>query len=242
MIVEYLKEFNLVSVIVRLFLALVCGAAIGYGRSQKERSAGFRTYTLICLGAAMSVIITLYHNEMLQTQWAEIVARVGEKFDASRLAAQTITGIGFLGAGIIIKGAHQQVKGLTTATGLFTTVSLGLGAGIGFYECVIPALIVIIFVLNVMSPLEAEFKRRLRNITLNVEFDNVEDINQISEVITDQKAMIYDIDVERGESKGEKLCSAIFILQLSRQNSSHSAMLSSIAELSCVHSVHELIS
>ena len=241
MIMEYLRGFHFGSVVFRLALSLVCGAVIGYGRSQKERSAGFRTYTLICLGAAMAVLITFYQQEMLSTFWAEAVAAAGAKFDASRLAAGTISGIGFLGAGIIIKGSHQQVKGLTTATGLFTTVCLGIAVGVGFYEAVFCSLLIIIFVLNVMSPLEAAFKRRLRNITLNVEFESVEDIHRISEVIVEQKASIYDIDIERTETKGEKYCSAIFILQLSKENISHSAMLSSVAELPFVHSVQELI-
>ena len=236
-----LRDFNVVSVIVRTFLSVLCGALIGYGRSQKERSAGFRTYTLICLGACMSVLLTLYLQEMLDTQWAEQVAAAGAKFDASRIAAGTISGIGFLGAGIIIKGSHQQVKGLTTATGLFTTVCLGLAVGIGFYECVFWALFVIVLVLNIMTPLEADFKRQLRNITLNVEFETVENIQQISEVIIAQNASIYDIDIERSASKGDKLCSAIFILQMARGQNSHSAMLSSVAELPFVHSVQELL-
>ncbi|MBQ9592662.1 MAG: MgtC/SapB family protein [Lachnospiraceae bacterium] len=239
--IAYLREFHLGSIAVRMVLAMVCGAAIGYGRTQKERSAGFRTYTLICMGAAMAAITALYEFEMLQTQWAEAVAVVGSKFDASRLAAGVISGIGFLGAGIIIKGSHQQVKGLTTATGLFTTVCLGMAAGFGFYELVISTLIIIVLILNVMSPLEAAFKRRLRNITLNVEFESVDNIADISAVIAEQRASIYDIDIERTTAKGDKYCSAIFILQMARDNSSHSAMLSSVAELPYVHSVQELI-
>lgn len=164
------------------------------------------------------------------------------KFDAARLASQVITGIGFLGAGIIIKIAHQQVKGLTTATGLFATVIMGIAAGAGFYECVIVALVLIVLVLNVMSPLEIAFKRRLRNITLNVEFRSVEDIERITRVIEAQEAKVYDIDVAHTEPKGDKYPSAIFILQLGRKNHSHSCMLSSVAELDCVHSVQELIS
>lgn len=78
---------------------------------------------LVCLGAASAVLISLYLNEMLHGLWAETTAEVGSKFDAARMAAQTVTGIGFLGAGIIIKVSHQQVSGLTTATGSGRRVS-----------------------------------------------------------------------------------------------------------------------
>ncbi len=238
---DCLREFRCATVILRLVLAVICGGVVGYGRSQKARAAGFRTYILISIGAAMAVLLTLYEYRMLNTLWADTVSRVGLKFDASRLASQVLTGIGFLGAGIIIKVAHQQVSGLTTATGLFATVCMGLACGAGFYELVLITLLLIVVVLNVMAPLEILFKRRLRNITLNVEFTELADVQAITEVIQAQAARIYDIDVERTERSGNKWPSAIFILQLSKENHSHSGMLSAVAELNCVRSVQELI-
>ena len=241
-IIAYLREFSLGTALLRLLLAMAAGGVVGLGRSRRARAAGLRTYMLISIGAAMSVLLALFQYEMLQGPWAEIAEEVGEKFDASRLAAQVITGIGFLGAGIIIKVAHQQVSGLTTATGLFATVCMGLAAGAGFYECVLIAVLLIVLVLNIMSPLEGAFKRRLRNITLNVEFSSVEDISAITQVMEDLQAQIFDIDIERTEQKGDKYPSAIFILKLSRENHSHSGILSSLAELPCVRSVQELVS
>lgn len=237
-----LRQFNLLTVSLRLGLAMLGGGVVGYGRSKQNRAAGFRTYILISIGAAMAVLLTLYMYDMLRGPWAAVAEEVGLKFDASRMASSVITGIGFLGAGIIIKVAHQQVNGLTTATGLFATVIMGLAAGAGFYECVLVALALIVLVLNVMSPLEITFKRRLRNITLNVEFNSVDDIDAIIAAITREGAKVYDIDVERTERKGNEYPSAIFILQLSRDNHSHSSMLTSVAELPCVFSVQELIS
>lgn len=240
-VLEELREFSFASALLRMTLAMLCGGIVGYGRSKQARAAGLRTYMLICVGAAMAVLLTQYQYQMLTGPWAAVVEEVGMKFDASRLAAQVITGIGFLGAGIIIKVAHQQVNGLTTATGLFASVMMGIAAGAGFYECVLVALLLIVVVLNVMSPLEFAYKRRLRNITLNVEFNHVNDIDEITRVIEKQSATVYDIDIERTERKDGKYPSAIFILKLSRTNHSHSGMLSSVAELSCVHSVQELI-
>ena len=233
-----LREFSFGALVLRLLLALVCGGVIGYGRSKRGCAAGLRTYMLISLGAAMSIAITLYEYQMLHSAWAETVAIVGDKFDASRLASQAVTGIGFLGAGTILKVAHQQVKGLTTATGLFATVCMSLAAGAGFYECVITVLVLVVLVLNVMTPLEVLFKRRLRNITLNVKMDTVEDVSTVIKVIEARGACVYDVDIE----KAKPPASAIFVLQMSRSNSSHSGMLSTVAELACVRSVQELIS
>ncbi|MBR1821641.1 MAG: MgtC/SapB family protein [Clostridia bacterium] len=240
--IEALRRFSFATAALRLVLAMLSGGVVGYGRTKKARSAGLRTYMLISIGAAMAVLLTQFQYEMLNGPWAAVTDEVGLKFDASRMASSVITGIGFLGAGIIIKVAHQQVNGLTTSTGLFATVIMGLAAGAGFYEGVIVSMLLIVVVLNVMSPLEIAFKRRLRNITLNVEFASVEDIGAITEAIEAEGAKVYDIDVERTERKDDKYPSAIFILQLSRDNHSHSGMLTSVAELACVRSVQELIS
>jgi len=238
---DSLREFSFLSAVLRLLLALACGTGIGYGRSAMHRTAGMRTYVLTSVGACMAVLVTLFLYQMLQTAWASVVAEVGQKFDASRLASQALTGIGFLGAGIIVKTAHQQVKGLTTATGLFTTVCLGVAAGAGFYELTILAAAIVVVILNAAAPLEIAYKRRHRNITLNVEFGDVQDIDRISEVIKEQNAAIYDVDVERTECSDGLYPNAIFIVQLSKENSSHSGILSSVAELNCVRSVQELI-
>ena len=237
-----MRDFTLSSVCLRMLLAFLAGGAIGWGRSKKAQPAGLRTYMIINIGAAMSVLLSIYLYEMLNGPWADVTAEVGLKFDASRMAAQVVTGIGFLGAGIIMKAVHQRVNGLTTATALFATVCMSLAAGAGFYECVIIAVLVIILVLNVLAPLENAFKRRLRDITLGVEFTCAEDINTITDLMKRQQAQIVDIDIESTEQKGAKYPSAVFILKLSRDNRSHSGILSTLAELPCVRSVQELIS
>ena len=227
--------------VLRLTLAMLCGLVIGYGRSRKARDAVLPTYMLVTLGAAMSVMISLYQYQMMSGPWKEVVQRVGEKFDASRMAAQVVTGIGFLGAGIIIKTDHKQVRGLTTATGLFATVCLGIAAGLGFYDCLIIAMVMCTMVLNLMGPLESAMKRHLRNITMYIVYSDTDDIGLITQTIEDLDAQIMDIDVVRDPAIEEETDSAVFTLRLSRKHHSHSAMLSSIAELSCVREVQELV-
>ena len=240
-VLERLRDLSFGAMVLRLALAMLCGGAVGYGRSKKERPAGLRTYMLVCLGAAAAVLMSLYLYQMLNGMWAETTAEVGSKFDAARYAAQAVAGIGFIGAGIIIKVSHSQVSGLTTATGLFASVCMGLACGVGFYECVIPVLVIIVLVLNVMSPLEGEFKRKLRNLTLTVEFNDVGDIDTIRRALEGQDAVIYDIDIERPERTENHYASAVFVMKLSKANHSHSGMVTTVAELSCVHGVSEII-
>lgn len=236
-----MEGFGFGAMLLRLALAMLCGGVIGYGRSRKDRPAGLRTYMLVCLGGATAVMVSLYLYQMLTGQWADTVAEVGMKYDAGRIAAQSITGIGFLGAGIIIKVSHSQVSGLTTATGLFASVCMGIACGFGFYECVVPVLVIIAVVLNLMSPLEGEFKRKLRNLTLTVEFNESSDIDTIRRVMEGQGATIFDIEIERPERTEKHYASAMFVLNLSRENHSHSGMITSVAELDCVHAVKEII-
>ena len=100
------------------------------------------------------------------------------------------------------------------------------------------SMLLTVLILNVMTPLEVLFKRKLHNITLNIEMENTENIAEISALIKKQQASIYEIDIEAGPAPA----SAIFILKMSKERGSHSAMLSSIAEMDCVRSVQELIS
>lgn len=237
---NYLKEFNFVSVVVRLVLAMISGALIGYGREKKERNAGLRTYMLISIGAALTLLISFYEYEMLQGGWASVVAEIGQKFDGTRFGAQVLAGIGFLAAGTIIASAHQQVSGLTSAIGLFAAAVLGIASGAAFYECVVPAIVIIIFSMEVLQPLEVLYKRRLRNITITIKYLNPTDIEMIKETIENQGAQLFDIDPE--EPDEDNYPSVIFSMKMSKEKSSHSEMLSSIAELPCVLSLHELIS
>ncbi|MBR1559393.1 MAG: MgtC/SapB family protein [Clostridia bacterium] len=240
-ILEGLRRFSLGSVIFRLVLAQAVGAAIGYGRARKKANAGLRTYMLTCIGAALTMLISMYEHEMLNGPWAYAAAVQSVKFDMSRFSAQVGSGIGFLAAGTIIAAAHRQVSGLTSAIGLFATASLGIACGAGFYECVFSAMILIIFTMEFMQPMELAFKRRLRNITIYVEFQDPRDVDTITETIKRQGARLYDLEMERTERQDDKLPSAIMTLKLGKQNASHSAILSSLAELPCVDSVLELI-
>ena len=131
--IQYLRELHFASVVVRLALAMLLGGCIGLERGRKRRPAGFRTYMLVCLGAALTVLLSLYEFTMVTGPWSDICAEIGIKTDVSRFGAQVINGIGFLGAGTILVTGRQQVKGLTTAAGLWASGGPRPSGGAGVF-------------------------------------------------------------------------------------------------------------
>lgn len=119
---EYLRTINFVSICLRIFLAVLIGGILGLERGRKNRPAGFRTYMLVCMGAAM---VMMTNQFIFQTFHVS---------DPVRMGAQVVSGIGFLGAGTIITTGKVQVKGITTAAGLWASACSGLAIGSGFYE------------------------------------------------------------------------------------------------------------
>ncbi len=240
-VTAYLHSFSFSTVCLRLLLSAAAGGLLGYGRARRQRPAGIRTFMLTSIGACLSLILSLYEYEMLRGPWAETVAEVGLRFDGSRYAASVITGIGFLAAGTIIGAQHKQIRGLTTATGLFTAACIGIASGAGFYSCALITVLVCAIVLNVLTPMEKTFKRRLHNIDLYVEFDQPEDLSQIMDVTDRLQAHVYNLELERTTRKGDLYPSAILTLKLNKNKNAHSEILSSIAELPCVRLVTELV-
>ena len=134
-----LRDLNVLSVCVRLLLAMAFGGTIGFERGIRQRAAGLRTHMLLCVGAASTMLVSQY-----------IYASYGVG-DPARLSAQVISGIGFLGAGTIIVTRRNQIKGLTTAATLWATACMGLAVGVGFYECALAMYVILIFILLLVN-------------------------------------------------------------------------------------------
>jgi len=129
-VLSYLRELNIVTMMLRILLAVLCGGLIGLERERKNRPAGFRTYMLTALGATLTVLLSLQLDQMLHGPWRALAESIGATQDVSRFGAEAAKGIGFLGAGTIIITARQQVKGLTTAAGLWASACLGHRRGV----------------------------------------------------------------------------------------------------------------
>jgi putative Mg2+ transporter-C (MgtC) family protein len=147
----------------RLLLACVLGGVIGYERESIDRPAGFRTHILVCVGAAL-VMVT---SEFIFHRYKGMV-----NIDPARLGAQVISGIGFLGAGTIIREGFN-VKGLTTAASLWAVSCVGIAAGIGFYEGAVAATILIYLTLIFLKKLEEHFSKKHNFSVIYVKSDNV---------------------------------------------------------------------
>ena len=155
-------------VVLKLVIALICGGLLGIERGRKKRPAGFRTYMLVCIGAALVMMTNQYISELYQTG------------DPSRMGAQVISGIGFLGAGTIITTGHNRVKGLTTAAGLWAAACIGLAIGIGFYEGAIMGTVMILIVMVAMHTLDEKITASARVVTLYIEFDKISSLKNVT--------------------------------------------------------------
>lgn len=146
-----LHEITYGSVLLRLLLATIIGGILGWERGRKNRPAGLRTYMLVCLGAAIVMMTNQYVTQCLGTG------------DPVRMGAQVISGIGFLGAGSIMVTQRNQIRGITTAAGLWASACVGLAIGIGFYEIALLGGLVIFFVLTFVHRID-ELSRKMSNV------------------------------------------------------------------------------
>ncbi len=230
---DYFRELNTVSVLLRLTLAMLLGGMIGLNRGRKRRPAGFRTYMLVCLGAALTMILGQYEHYILSTLWE---GRYGLRTDISRIGAQVINGIGFLGAGTVLVTGKQEAKGLTTAAGLWASASMGLTIGAGFYECVALAFLLIFLAVWLLPRLEVFIIERSRNINIYVEFTSLDDIGQIIACIKAHNSHIYDVDINRDKERARP--SAILSVRL-EERMPHTKLLADISALDCIYSIEE---
>ena len=219
-----LREITTVAVIVRLLFAMICGGAIGIEREHKRRTAGFRTHILICLGAAMTTMVSqfLFREMHLFT-------------DIGRLGAQVIAGIDFIGAGTIIVTKRRQVKGLTTAAGLWTCAIIGLAVGAGYYEAAFLATAIILLAEIFFSRFEYWVLDNARNINIFVEYSGTDNLDNVIRTLKTYRVIILDLEITKS---GQNSC-AIFQLQLPKKLS-HDKIMTIVSTSDGVISVEEL--
>ena len=238
-ILDPLREMNTLSVLLRMVLAMLFGGLIGLERGRKRRPAGFRTYMLVSLGAALTMLLSQYEYFMVTHAWVEMAAETGIRTDVSRFGAQVINGIGFLGAGTILVTGRQEVKGLTTAAGLWASACMGLAIGAGFYECVLLGFALIFLSMRLLPPIETMVVENARNMNIYVEFQSLDDVGQISNRIKSQDVQIYEVDIDRGREGQALHPSAVFTIRLHHKQA-HTQVLTAISELESVYTIDEI--
>ena len=214
---DYLREMNLASVLLRLLLAMLFGGLIGLERERKRRPAGFRTYMLVCLGAALTMLLSQYEYYMITNDWAALAGEIGIRTDVSRFGAQVINGIGFLGAGTIIVTGRQEVKGLTTAAGLWTSAIVGLALGGGFYEGGILTTVLILLAELLFARLEYRMLENAPEINLYMEYTDKRCLEKVLKLYRDLNLKILNMEITRSTGSEKHNACAIFSLRLNKK-------------------------
>jgi len=226
---NFLRTDNLdtLTVMVRLLLSVICGGVIGIERERKRRPAGFRTHILICLGAALTTLTSQF-----------LVLELKLFTDVSRLGAQVIAGVGFIGAGTIIVTKRRQVKGLTTAAGLWAAAIVGLCCGAGFYEGAIFASLIIILAELVFAKLEYFIVSNAKTFTIYVEYNESSKLANIVDTLKKADAYILDMEITKSSDSNRNL-GANFSVKTPRK-ASHQSIMTMIAKIDGVIAVEEL--
>lgn len=206
-IFEYVRGMSFGAVAIRMVLAVVCGGLIGIEREYKRRPAGFRTHILICLGAAMTTLTSQF-----------LLLELHMYTDVSRLGAQVIAGIGFIGAGTIIVTNHQRVKGLTTAAGLWTSAIIGLVCGAGYVECAIFATVMVLVAELLLIKIEYRFARKLNDVNLYIEYFKADTVESVVHILRESHVKMSGLEISRvTDEDGRHRYSAVITVLASRE-------------------------
>lgn len=230
---------SFLSVAVRILLAVVVGGLLGLERERRSSPAGFRTYMLVAIGSSMTIMLSQYIDLMLSTQWAAAAQSVGATHDVSRFGAQVINGVGFLGAGTIIVTGRQEVKGLTTAAGLWASACMGLAIGAGFYECMIVGVALIVISMKLLPLIEDAMLSSSRNMTIYVEMDSFENLGNIVNRIKAEGVHLYDVEIEKDKREHMARFSVLCSMRLPRRRE-HAELLAALSTLDGVVAIDEV--
>jgi len=201
------RNLTMPSLVLSMLLAVVCGGLIGIEREYKRRPAGFRTHILICIGAAMTTLVSRY-----------LVITNGYYTDIARLGAQVVAGLGFIGAGTIVVTKRQRIKGLTTAAGLWTVGIVGLALGAGFYEGGVITTLMVLLAELVFSKLEYRILANAPELNVFLEYERKEALESVIKLCRRRHVKIINLEITRN-TDGSRSAHAIFTLRMNKHTS-----------------------
>ena len=223
---NFLRQPDLLGMTVRVLLALLCGGAIGMERTEKRRPAGFRTHILICLGAAMTTATSQYLYIVMHYP-----------ISVSRMGAQVIAGVSFIGAGAIMMTKWQRVRGLTTAAGLWVVAIVGLCCGTAFYEGAVYATVLVLIAEVFFSKLEFHLLRDTREVTVYAEYAKPSCLEDIVSRCHGLGVKIVDLEITKKSDSGGISCAVLSLL--SRQGTGKEEILQKLADIEGVQTAIE---
>lgn len=237
--VEFLRALDLrglseIAITLRFVCAVLCGGLIGLEREHKHRPAGFRTHILVCVGSALTTMTGQYLLTLSKINPDHFVS------DPARLGAQVIAGIGFIGAGTIVVTKRRQVKGLTTAAGLWVSAIVGLAIGVGYYEAALYTTFLILMVEIFLSRLDWFLISNVKNINVYVEYTEAENLTAVLHKLKEEDIKILDVEITKNKLDTEKLhISAVLVLKLTKKTDNN-RVLETISGIDGVRAVEEL--
>jgi putative Mg2+ transporter-C (MgtC) family protein len=226
-IIAYIEEFNIVSVIVRLMLSTFAGAVIGLERRVHGKSAGVKTFSLVCLGASL-VMVT---NEFLMDSYPS--------GDVARLGAQVISGVGFLGVGTIIITGRNYVKGLTTAASLWTTACLGIAFGSGYIAAGLIALLFVFLIMTVLSGIGRKADAYTSFIHLYLEISKDSGIDTLYEYVKKNDFRISSINKQKKLALNDNDISVLVEIDLQKRIN-HALIIEELGKIEAIHYLEEV--
>ena len=224
---DALREITLLSVFVRIVAAVIVGGLIGLERGLKNRPAGLRTYMTVCLGACLV---------MLTNQYIFQVTATG---DPVRMGAQVVSGIGFLGAGTIIVTRRNQIKGLTTAAGLWSAAGVGLALGIGFYEAAIIGGFAIFACMTLLQKLDNKMHRSTKILEIYVELSKECALGDFLRAVRDMGIEVRET-IREPDPDTEDGVRAYFLILRLQQRQQHMEIIDKIRQVSGVNCIEEM--
>lgn len=222
-----LNDFSTPSIILRLLMAVIFGGVIGLERGIKGRPAGMRTYMLVCMASTLVMCTNLYIAEQYGAA------------DPTRMAAQVVSGIGFLGVGTIIITRNNQVKGLTTAAGLWASACLGLAIGSGFYVGAIAGTVFIFIITTTMHSLDKMLRSRARVLELYVELRGERMFSEFLDYVRDNGYTVAQMQLAESKFGNSSSLAAHITVTLPKQQI-HADVMALLQKADCVRYIEEV--
>ena len=225
---SYISDLNALSIMIRLLMAIICGGIIGLERGIRGQAAGCRTHMLVCIGSALVMMTNIF-----------AVNSYGGGTDPTRLGAQVVSGIGFLGAGTILITSKHQIKGLTTAAGLWASACMGLAIGIGFYELAIIGNIFIFLVIGILNKFDSIIYGKSKVMEIYVELSGPEVLQNIIAYARENSYEIKHIQVVKNKAVDSLVTGTIFTLK-TKEKCDHSDIIAEISQIKGLSYIEEL--
>lgn len=223
----WLSELTLGSVLIRLLLIVLFSGIIGLERAAKRHEAGLRTYILVSLGSGVAMITNQFIYESFHG-------------DAGRIAAQVVSGIGFLGAGTILITSRSQIKGLTTAAGLWACACMGIATGAGCYTLSIIGFTLIILVIFILPPFEKKLTKYSNTFRLHIELEARTNLKDLITYARQNEMKIQTIERNPAYANSGLSVYTVYLKRISKKKVKHIDIINEIKALPYVNFVDDL--